>query len=256
MSRAFGARRRASKLASGRRISDGRRRIAGSREQVAQERLDRLERIGTAEIEQDDRDLHDADGVQLRTISTSWATCSGGVCGTTPWPRLKMNGPWPSLSRMRLASRSSAGAADQQHDRIEVALHADLRLQLARRPVRADAGVDRQRGEGVGAPVHQRRRTDQAGKGEDRHVRMACAHRMGDAHHRLDRPAEQLLLGQHPGPRIEQLHGVGAGIDLVGEMVDHRLDQEVDQKAERIRDGGRPSSSPWRSRALAPPSIM
>ena len=61
------------------------RRIA---EQVAQERLHCLQRIRAAQIEQDDRDFHverltkpsqEADGFQLRTISTSRATCSGGV---------------------------------------------------------------------------------------------------------------------------------------------------------------------------------
>src|SRR4029450_5603451 len=80
----------------------------GIAEQVAQERLHRFQRIRSTEIEQDDRDLHEADGFQLRTISTSCATCSGGVCGTTPWPRLNTKEPWPSLSRMRVASRSSA----------------------------------------------------------------------------------------------------------------------------------------------------
>src|SRR4029450_3128621 len=80
----------------------------GIAEQVAQEGLHGFERIRSTEIEQDDRDLHVVDGFQLRTISTSCATCSGGVCGTTPWPRLNTKGPWPSLSRMRVASRSSA----------------------------------------------------------------------------------------------------------------------------------------------------
>ncbi len=54
-------------------------------EQVEQERLDRLRPVGTAQVEQDDRDPRPA-----RTSSTSSATCSGGVCGTMPWPRLKI----------------------------------------------------------------------------------------------------------------------------------------------------------------------
>lgn len=41
--------------------------------------------------------VHNAFQPPLRTRATSWATCSGGVCGTIPCPRLKMN----LLSRMR-----------------------------------------------------------------------------------------------------------------------------------------------------------
>ena len=57
---------------------------------------------------------------------------------------------------------------------------------------------------------------------------------MGDAHHRLERPAEELLLRQHARPGIEELDGVGAGIDLVGEMIDDGVDQQIDQQAEGI----------------------
>ena len=38
----------------------------------------------------------------LRTSSTSRATFSGGVCGTMPWPRLKMNG-LPARARQNFA---------------------------------------------------------------------------------------------------------------------------------------------------------
>ena len=70
---------------------------------------------------------------------------------------------------------------------------------------------------------------------------MTRPQRMGDAHHRLERPAEELLLRQHARPGIEKLHGIGAGIDLAGEMIDDRVDQQVDQQRRRNRDGYRPS---------------
>jgi hypothetical protein len=146
--------KRASGSAARRQAQD--RRIA---EQVAQERLHRLERIGPPRLNRMIGDLHRrVDGFQLRTISTS--------CGDVLRRRLRhhavaeieaSNEPWPSLSRMRVASRSMRGRP-HQHDRIEIALHADVRLQLARRPVCADAGVDRQGGKGVAAAIHQGRR--------------------------------------------------------------------------------------------------
>ena len=81
-------------------------------------------------------------------------------------------------------------------------------------------------------------------------------HGMGDAHHGLERPAEELLLRQHAGPGIEELHGVGAGVDLVDEMIDHGVDQKIDQQAEGIGVGDRPSSLTLAKSWLPPPSIM
>ena len=45
---------------------------------------------------------------------------------------------------------------------------------------------------------------------------------------------EKLLLGQNARPRIEELHRIDAGLDLVGQMVDHGLDQEIDEQPERF----------------------
>ena len=40
-------------------------------------------------------------------------------------------------------------------------------------------------------------------------------HGIGNAHHGLERPAEELLLRQHACPGIEELHRLGAGVDLM-----------------------------------------
>ena len=124
--------------------------------------------------------------------------------------------------------------ADDQHDRIEIALHADVRLQLLRRPVRADAGVERQRREHVRPAIHQGRGPDGARKGDDRHAGMFQAHALGDTHHRIERPAEELFFRQHARVAIEKLDGIGARVDLVHQVIDDRIDQEVDQDAEGI----------------------
>ena len=79
------------------------RRVA---EQITQERLDGIERIGAAEVHENHRNAaHEPTppGVPC-TRSQSWATCSGGVWGNTPSPRLNTKGPFPSASRIRLTA--------------------------------------------------------------------------------------------------------------------------------------------------------
>ena len=97
-------RRRAGRVRSTRassgRTKNGTRRIAGSREQVEQERPDRLRPVGSAEVEQDDRNLS-AGTHQLHQRAPRVRV---GVCGTMPWPRLKMTGAPaspPGLRRFR-----------------------------------------------------------------------------------------------------------------------------------------------------------
>ena len=107
--------------------------------------------------------------------------------------------------------------------------------------MRADTGIERQRAERLGQAVHQRRRTDGAREGDDRHVRMTRTQTLGDPHHRIERPVEELFLRKHPRPGIEKLYGIGAGIDLVAEMFDHRVDQQVDQQLEGFGMGIGPS---------------
>src|SRR3546814_12241138 len=64
--------------------------------QIEQEGLDRLRAIRPAEVEQDDsRSAHRARSAvpgQARICSLIWATCSSGVSGTMPCPRLKTKG--------------------------------------------------------------------------------------------------------------------------------------------------------------------
>ena len=161
----------------------------GIAEQIAQEGLHRFQRIRSAEIEQDDGDLHEVDGFQLRTISTSCATCSGGVCGTHAMAQVEHEGTMAELVEDARGLALQRRTACHQHQRIEIALQADMRLQFARRPMSTDAGIDRQGSKGIISAIHQGCRTDGARKGDDRRLGMARVHGMGDAHHRLERPA-------------------------------------------------------------------
>ena len=51
------------------------------------------------------------------------STCWMGVCGKIPWPRLKMKGPWDSLSRMVPTARSRAVPPATSTNGSRVALH-------------------------------------------------------------------------------------------------------------------------------------
>ena len=57
------------------------------------------------------------------TISTKRATFSGGVCGTMPWPRLKMYGPPLSASSVAFTRASILSPPATSSKRIEIALH-------------------------------------------------------------------------------------------------------------------------------------
>src|SRR5579859_2234891 len=83
---------------AGQRMANARRQGNDRRvfEQIEQERPDRLRTVGTAQIEQNDGQP----AAHLRILFISAATFSGGVSGTMPWPRLKMNGTPLVTSRM------------------------------------------------------------------------------------------------------------------------------------------------------------
>ena len=114
-----------------RRADDGR-----VPEQIAQKGLDGIQRIRPAQIHENHR--HAAHWPfppgHARTRSQSWATCSGGVWGSTPSPRLNTKGPCPSAFQNAVGRLPQRIAAGQQRHGIEVALHRAMRLQSFRRP--------------------------------------------------------------------------------------------------------------------------
>src|SRR3546814_15658158 len=61
-----------------------------------------------AEVEEYDGGAAHVRPLSPRSRAARVATCSGGVCGTMPWPRLKMNGPSASEAVIRPMPSSSA----------------------------------------------------------------------------------------------------------------------------------------------------
>ncbi len=82
-------------------------------EQVEQERLDRRQGVRPAQVEQHHRRLpvarRDHSRRNSRTRSATRDTCSGGVSGSTPCPRLKTKGPSPRPRSSRSVARSRPG---------------------------------------------------------------------------------------------------------------------------------------------------
>src|SRR6185369_17220795 len=83
-------------------------------EQVEQERLDGVERVGAAHVHQDDRDL--AHVPPECTCSTSATACSGGVPGKMPCPRLNTWRLPPARRSTSLARRfTSSTGPNKRH---------------------------------------------------------------------------------------------------------------------------------------------
>ena len=136
------------------------------------------------------------------------------------------------------------GAAGDQRQRIEIALHRDAVLHALAdqrrlgRPVDAD-GID------AGClDISRQQRAGASGKADDLRIRHFLAHALDDAPGRLDRPAREFARRQHAGPGVENLQHVGAGLELPEQILDRILDQHVDDFRERLADGDRPSSAP------------
>ena len=133
--RRWRARRRAISRASSRRSGCGRPMIAAS--------LNRLNRNGwTAGSESGPPRLNSTTATSLapstiiprrksRTMSATRATCSRGVSGRTPWPRLKMNGPPPRTAQQPFASPGPGPVRRPQQPIVQIALHRAVRCSSA-----------------------------------------------------------------------------------------------------------------------------
>ena len=62
-----------------------------------------------------------------------------------------------------------------------------------------------------------------------------AAHVLDDPPHRRDAPAREFARRQHAGPGVENLHRVGAGLELRHQIARRGLDQDVDHAGERFR---------------------
>ena len=75
------------------------------------------------------------------TRATSRATCSIGVSGRMPWPRLKMKGPEPERLEDRPNASIKMRSAGDEEQRVEIALHGDEALQSVPDPADRQARV-------------------------------------------------------------------------------------------------------------------
>lgn len=70
---------------------------------------------------------------------------------------------------------------------------------------------------------------------------MTLANSRHDRRRRRDAPAVEFGCRQDTGPGIEELYGIGTGLDLPVEIVDRRTDEDIDQPPEQVGGGQRHS---------------
>ena len=69
-----------------------------------------------------------------------------------------------------------------------------------------------------------------------------CAFTRVDQHlGRRDHPALELVVGQAPGPAVENLQDIGARRHLPAKVLGRRLDQQIDQPLKSVARRDRPT---------------
>ncbi len=131
--------------------------------------------------------------------------------------------------------RIERGTAGDEQKGIEVALDADLRLDLRRRPGGIDRGVKGNAVDAGGIGESGVVAARPAGKADHRHGGMRRADRRNDVSDRVDAVAREERPGQRAGPAVEELDGFGPGLDLALQVEDGRLGDPVDQRVEGRR---------------------
>src|SRR4051794_37649309 len=118
-----------------------------------------------------------------------------------------------------LDAAAERSAADDEKLRIEVALDRLATLQR-RRLAERDGSVERDRVDAALLEIGPNHQPGAAGKADDRKPRMRRPQMIDDAPRRLDHPLPEGRLGEHPGPAVEELQRLGAGLDLAQEITD------------------------------------
>ena len=191
-----------------------------------------------------------------RTRLSICSTCAIGVSGRMPWPRLKMNGPSPSASMIAstAAVERRAAGAQAPADRdcpAPAAAAATLRAQeqIGDHPVEADRSRCRSSRIAAAAIVP-------APRGKP--MISAPGHFLAHAARRsrcvgIDAPAIELVRRQHARPGVEDLHGIGAGLELAHEIIDRASTSRSISIGERSRHRDRRTAAPAPDRACRGP---
>ena len=222
--------------------------------QIAQERLDRLRRIRSAQIEQDDRELHAA----LRTRATSCSTWAIGVSGRMPWPRLKMKRPCRAwLPGYRSTASVQRRAAGDQGDRIEIALQRTA-AKASPPPSVIGAAVssdDRIHAGRAAHRAHSPARVAARGKPMIFALGMHCAYRGHDLLGRLDHPALRTALPASPLPSCRRSAPHRRRLRAADQMEGDTLAQDIQKYRKALSDRDRPTAWPpsVRRRPRPPP---
>ena len=148
---------------------------------------------------------------QPRIRRSICSTCAIGVCGRMPWPRLKISGPCAEILQDVVDRAIERGAAGEQRQRIEIALHGDAALHVLAHEGRLGHPVDAHRVDRHAVEIACERGAGAARKADDLRAGHLAAHVLDHAPHRRDAPALELGGRQHAGPGVEDLHRVGAG---------------------------------------------
>src|SRR5271170_2637358 len=152
--------------------------------------------------------------------------------------------------------------ASHQGERIKIALHRFHALYPFSSKIQADRRIKPDR---VGAARLGKPRQMTAGaarKSDDRRLRPGSPDAGNNPAQRLKAPTFEFSLRQHASPRIENLHGVDASVELRREVGDRGFNQPLDQllkqrglsvgeKTSRGRPpySSQPSKAPRRSRS-------
>ena len=151
-----------------------------------------------------------------------------------------------NASRMRSTAPSSGVAAGDQRERIEIALdrQASRAIRL-RRPDRIDRLVEADRIDPGLARISRKLAAGALGEADDRNARdgAACSS-VDQPRGRRDHPALELRRRQAARPAVEQLHGLGAGLDLARQIIERDLFDALDDRREAARDRDRPAAAP------------
>ena len=222
-------------------------------EQVEQERPHRVRAVRPAEIEQDDgapghdaarpscaqrrmKSHEPADIVRRRLRQDAVAEIEDERALAQ---RAEDVGGYPRPWRGRRSSRSSGS-------RLPCTVAWRCRTDAAQPAARWSRG--RSPSTPVSARVVLVVNAGAAGKRDDRHRRMPQPQLGRDLADRRYAPALERGVRQRAGPAVEDLHRLGAGVDLRHQIADRRIDQQVHQLLERVSGRHRPSAGPGRSR--------
>src|ERR1700728_2248934 len=135
----------------------------------------------------------------------------------------------------RIHSAIERFAADQQCKRIEITLNWTQLLDVLARKPKLGHPVEADGIHGNIGKIALQFRPRTARKADDLCRWNTLAHGGNDPCHGLDAPFSELAPRQYSGPRIENLHGFDASLELPDQIIRRGLHQQIDKCSEGLR---------------------